>query len=218
MDPTVLLIDNTLREEGRISPRIRRLEEIFGSYPADVRTVHFDSLSDDELSGIDAIVLSGSSLNMSEAPTKERMKSVVDLVRTTEVPVLGICFGFHIVMHAYGCTVKRNESSNEFLPPNGRIIGIEVTRDEGIVKRGRYKVNVAHRDYIDPQDPALDGRFLVHSVSRDGDHDYLQYASHIERPVHAVQFHPEGYIDAPAEVRETGIEILHGFIWHTLHI
>jgi GMP synthase-like glutamine amidotransferase len=218
MDPTILLIDNTLREEGRISPRIRRLEEIFRSYPADVRTVHFASLSNKDIEGIDAVVLSGSSLNVSEDATKERMEHVFDLIRSTDLPVLGICFGFHQVMHAYGCTVRRNDVSSEFQLPNGRIIEIEVTRDEGIVKRGRYQVNVAHRDYVDPRDPALKESFIVHALSRDDDHDYLQYASHIERPVHAVQFHPEAYIDAPIEVRETGIEILHGFLWHTLHI
>ncbi len=218
MDPTILLIDDTSREGGKISPRIGRLEDIFRSYPADVRTVHFESLSDDDLSGIDAIVLSGSSLNISDDATKARMGHVIDLIRSTDLPVLGICFGFHLVMHAYGCTVRRNDASSEFQLPDGRIIEIEVTRDEGIVKRGRYQVNVAHRDYVDPLDPALKGIFIVHALSRDDDHHYLQYASHIERPVHAVQFHPEAYIDAPAEVRETGIEILHGFLWHTLHI
>jgi len=216
--PSLLLMDNTLREGGKTSNRIILLEDILESYPAKVNKVHFKDFNAMGLHDIDAIVLSGSSLNMSEGQTKAEMKHVVDLIRTTDLPVLGICFGFHQVMHAYGCTVRRNESSNEFQPLNGGIIEIEVTRDEGIVKRGRYQVNVAHRDYVDPFDPALKERFIVHAMSRDGDHDYLQYASHIERPVHAVQFHPEAYIDAPIEVRETGIEILHGFLWHTLHV
>ena len=122
--PKVLLIDNTFREGGKVSDRITLLEEIYRSYPAVVRTVHYKDIEPESAEGVNAIVLSGSSMNMSEDATKEMMRPIVDLVWNTSLPVLGICFGFHLVMHSFGCTVMRNELSGEFLPPDGKLIEI----------------------------------------------------------------------------------------------
>ncbi len=210
--PVVLLIDNTLREGGKISPRIRRLEGIMGSFPAKVRTVHFRDLTARSVDMADAVVLSGSSLNLSQEGTSETMGQVIDLVRGTDLPVLGICFGFQLVMHSFGCTVRRNEGSEEFELPNGRTIDLEVTGGGGIIGRGTHPVNVAHRDYVDPGDPALDGRFEVLAVSRDGNLSYLQYARHLSRPVHGVQFHPEAFEGAPVPISETGRKVLRSFL------
>ena len=109
--PDILLIDNTPRRGGEIHPRIRLLEEILRSYPAAVRTVHYRDVGPACVEGATAIVLSGSAHNMSEQATKEAMRPVVELVSNTGLPVLGICFGFHLLLHAYGCEVKRNEGN-----------------------------------------------------------------------------------------------------------
>lgn len=210
--PNILLIDNTPKVGGKVHPRTRRLEEILRAFPAGVTTFHYTEVGPASADGAAAIVLSGSAHNMSERPTQEAMRAVVDLVSRTNLPVLGICFGFHLVMHAYGCKVRRNPGSGEFCLPEGLIKDITVTRNGGIMAAGRHAVNVAHRDYVRPDDPALAGRFVIHAVSRDGELDYLQYASHVERPVHAVQFHPECWSEAPEAARHAGVAVLHGFL------
>ncbi|HOD82612.1 MAG: GMP synthase (glutamine-hydrolyzing) [Planctomycetes bacterium ADurb.Bin126] len=210
--PDILLIDNTPRRGGKVHPRIRLMEEILIACPAVVRTIHYRDVGPASADGAAAIVLSGSAHNMSEPPTREAMRSVVELVRDTRLPVLGICFGFHLLLHAYGCEIRRNPQSGEFRYPDGLVKDIHVTRGGGIMAAGRHPVNVAHRDYVRPDDPALAGRFVVHAVSRDGEIEYLQYASHVERPIHAVQFHPEAFAQAPDEVKRTGVAVLHGFV------
>ncbi len=208
----ILLIDNTPRRGGKIHPRTRLLGEILRSYPAAVRTIHHRDVGPASAEGAAGIVLSGSAHNMSEDATKEAMRSVVELVRDTKLPVLGICFGFHLLLHAYGCEIRRNPRSGEFRLPDGLVKDIHVARGGGIMAAGRHPVNVAHRDYVRPDDPALAGRFVVHAVSRDGEIEYLQYASHVERPIHAVQFHPEAFAQAPDEVKRAGVAVLHGFV------
>jgi GMP synthase-like glutamine amidotransferase len=212
---SILIVGNKISEGPRIGARTLIIEKIFRSYPAQTTAIDYDDLQEIP-EGIDAIVLAGSKMNLSEDPIKKRIAHITGLIRDTDLPVLGICFGFHLVMHSYGCTVKRNEASGENEEPNGKIIQLEIADDLGIVKKGIYPVNVAHRDYVDPADPALK-EFRVHAISWDGDLRYLQYASHMEKQVHAFQFHPECYDGAPRNAKETGIEFLHGFLYDTLH-
>jgi len=213
--PNVLLIDNTLRKGGSKTPRVLRLEKILRSFPSKVRTIHFPELSvktfKDEMT--DRIVLSGSDLNISKPLEREKVAAEIDIIRDTELPVLGICFGFHVILHSFGCTVKRNESSGEFHIPDGRNIIIHVRDDDGgIIGNGPHHVNVCHRDFVSPEDPILHREFTVHSESRDGDLTYVQYAKHRSRPIHAVQFHPEAYDSSPERVRTTGERIIHDFL------
>lgn len=212
---SILIVGNKVSEGPMIGARIDLVEDIIGSYPAESVTIGYDDLKGIP-EGIDAVILTGSRMNVSDGSTKKRIDHVVGLIRNTDLPVLGICFGFHLIMHAFGCDVRRNEASGESKEPDGTFIDLEITDDLGVVGKGHHPVNADHKDYVEPTDPALEGVFQVHGTSVDGILSYLQYASHMYRPIHAFQFHPECFEGAPMNAKETGIEFLHGFLYHTL--
>ncbi len=210
--PTVLLIDNTVND-GSKNRRIARLEEMMTAIPSNVETVRYEDMRKVIMKedGVDCLVLSGSGMNISDPGDRKKVRSVVELVQRTDLPVLGICFGFHLVLHSYGCKVMRNHASNE--APPGKDIMISVHDDEeGLLGDGDHPVNVSHRDYVSPDDPVLLKEFHVRSMSRDGEFAYVQYTRHRTRPVHAVQFHPEAHDNAPESVLAFGTKVMNGFI------
>jgi len=210
--PTVLLIDNTVND-GSKNRRIARLEDMMTAIPSNVETVRYEDIRKviRKEDGFDCLVLSGSGMNISDPNDRDEVRSVMELVQLTDLPILGICFGFHLVLHSYGCKVMRNHASNE--APPGKDIMISVHDDEeGLLGDGDHTVNVSHRDYVSPDDPVLLKEFHVRSVSRDGEFAYVQYARHRTWPIYAFQFHPEAYEGAPEEVITTGERAVHNFI------
>lgn len=212
--PTVLLIDNTVND-GNKNRRIASLERIISPYSSNITTLRYEDLRKvmKKEDGFDCLVLSGSSMNISDPNDREKVRSGIELVQGTDLPVLGICFGFHIALYAYGCKVMRNPKSTEFLLPNGKDITIHVHGDdEGMMGEGDHLVNVSHRDYVPPEDPVLLKEFHVRSVSKDGEFTYVQYAKHRTKPVFALQFHPEAYDGAPESIVSTGMSTIHAFL------
>ncbi len=211
--PIVLLIDNTVKEEGNKNHRIKRLEDLIRSYPLSVSTVRYENLTEKDLKrgGVIAWVLSGSRMNISDPSDREKVSREIELVRRAHLPVLGICFGFHLVLHSFGCKVMRNLSSSEAPPGKDIIINVHDDKD-GLLGNGDHPVNVSHRDYVPPDDPVLSRDFHIHSISRDGPFIYAQYVKHKIKPIYALQFHPEAYDGAPEGVVSTGMRTIHAFL------
>ena len=140
------------------------------------------------------IILSGgpNSVYDEGAPTAD--PGIVDL----GIPVLGICYGMHLLAHLSGGDV-RPHGEREY----GRA-EIEVLADEGLFAGfppgTRTPVWMSHGDRVNLA-PA-DWRVLA----RSGNTPVAAFA-HVGRPVYGVQFHPE--------VAHTprGAEILHNFLF-----
>jgi len=140
------------------------------------------------------IILSGgpNSVYDEGAPTAD--PGIVDL----GIPVLGICYGMHLLAHLSGGDV-RPHGEREY----GRA-EIEVLADDGLFAGfppgTRTPVWMSHGDRVDLA-PA-DWRVLA----RSGNTPVAAFA-HVGRPVYGVQFHPE--------VAHTprGAEILHNFLF-----
>ena len=140
------------------------------------------------------IILSGgpNSVYDEGAPTAD--PGIVDL----GIPVLGICYGMHLLAHLSGGAV-RPHGEREY----GRA-EIEVLADDGLFAGfppgTRTPVWMSHGDRVDLA-PA-DWRVLA----RSGNTPVAAFA-HVGRPVYGVQFHPE--------VAHTprGAEILHNFLF-----
>jgi GMP synthase (glutamine-hydrolysing) len=144
------------------------------------------------------IILSGgpNSVYDEGAPTAD--PGIVDL----GIPVLGICYGMHLLAHLSGGAV-RPHGEREY----GRA-EIEVLADEGLFAGfpagTRTPVWMSHGDRVDLA-PA-DWRVLA----RSGNTPVAAFAR-VGRPVYGVQFHPE--------VAHTprGAEILHNFLFRLCH-
>jgi len=207
------LINNSL--QGSPLKRLARIQDILRSFPADVEVFQFSALPMERMMAgneFDCLVLAGSELNVSQGAA-EQMAHEVRLIREARSPILAICYGHQLVLHAFGAKVLRNEGSGEFNAPVGKDIRITVDIDpEGLIGSKRPQVNVSHKDYVPPEDPVFSGAFELRAVSRDGKRCYSQYAKHRQRPIYTVQFHPECYEGAGQEARETGGRVLLNFL------
>jgi len=211
--PRAALINNY--PEGKGSERLRRLKASIESFPATVQTFRYNDIPMDKVRGgeFDCLILSGSNLNVSNLTDRKKMDSEINQLKEIEIPVLAICFGLHLAVHAYGGRIERNDNSGEFCTPYGKEIVIEIQYDpERLICCPKVHVNVNHKDYVPPDDPQLLKSFQVRSVSTDKDKRYLQYAKHKEKAIFCVQYHPESFDSATPIVRETGSRIIHNFL------
>lgn len=206
------LVNNS--QQGAPLKRLARIQAILGSFPADVETFPFSALPMERLLGneFDCLLLAGSELNVSQGAAG-MMGDEVRLIKETKLPLLAICYGHQLVLHAFGAKVLRNEGSGEFNSPEGKDIRITVEIDpEGLIGSKRPQVNVSHKDYVPPEDPVLTTTFELRGISKDGKRTYSQYAKHRQRPIFTLQFHPECSDGACQEARETGERILFNFL------
>lgn len=128
----------------------------------------------------DAVILSGSSLNLSQPQTFNNIhKSVAALLRMSDVPILGICFGMQMISTAYGGHVKRlshviNEQKSIHVENGSVLLNGESCN---------MNVTLSHQDFVEniPSD------FTSYS-KLDNTHQIIES---IKFQRFGVQFHPE---------------------------
>jgi GMP synthase (glutamine-hydrolysing) len=170
-------------EHGRFSAWFRRL---LAEHPVEATEV--DAVGDPlpHPSGFAGLVLTGSPASVTEP--EPWMDAAAELVRESVragTPVLGVCFGHQIVAAAFGGTVMVN--------PRGWEVGtraVELTEEgrrdplfAGL--RPRLRVNLSHRDVVDPDTLPRDFRVLA----RNGKSAAQAFAA--GDAVRCIQFHPE---------------------------
>ena len=183
----ILLIDNTKADsahftrllEKRLSNLIGKTNVITCSTIQEVVT----SINDDANS-IDAAILSGSTLNLSQPNRIEHMrKSLSALLRLPNVPVLGICFGMQLIAMTYGGLVRRLNSGY------AREAAIHVSADS-VLFHGTPRqtfVTLSHQDYVE-QAPVDFNVFSVYEGC-------VQVIESLRLLRFGVQFHPEKVAD-----------------------
>jgi GMP synthase-like glutamine amidotransferase len=128
----------------------------------------------------DLVILTGSSALLSKSETRELFQPEMTLVRESNFPILGICYGHQIIGSAFGAPM----------------------RDLGQMLRGYEKVSVVQKH------PLFDGlpsdlvvaeshRQELTKVPDDFQHlarstnSKVEAIVHRSRPIYGVQFHPE---------------------------
>lgn len=127
----------------------------------------------------DAIVITGSRRNVSM--WEGWMADVVELIRSSTVPLYGICFGHQIIAHAFGGRVVRADEDSHFVAEvndkAGKSVFASFAHQEHVVDAGELEV--------------------VASAS----HCIIAACRHPTRPIFTVQYHPE----AVAEVLDLSL-------------
>ena len=198
--------------------RINRIEEALSSsnnYQVRVFHFSFNKINEEKIENLDGLILSGSASDVSKfrwnKDFSQKFKSEVTLIQKTSLPILGICFGLHLIAYAFQLRVKRNENSNE---RNEEInIRLKTPELDTLIPYKEICVEVNHRDYVSPNDEHIPEHFFVKAISRDDYYQYVQYMKNKHKTLYCVQFHPETrekYDDG--ETNQIGRDILSNFI------
>lgn len=221
----ILLIDNYSR--GFPTDRITRIEAIINNSIADIEleTIHFTHFRPEILEGFIGVILSGSELNVSsfyyDQKLRKRFISELEIIQQAkQIPILALCFGFHLVAYAFGAQISRMR----LLGIGGRIDFILLNETDDLITQKNIPVNLHHLDFVSPNDCKIQKNFDIISTSRKMGYKMVQYMKHHEKPIFALQFHPEthnpyyfhpGLFDEriAEKTRMTGEKIIENFIW-----
>ena len=220
-----LLIDNY--SQSSQTDRIERIKTIIKDckVKSESKVIHFTQLKPEAVHGCVGIILSGSELNVSEFYHNEKLKgkfeTQLDLIKKNcQIPILAICFGFHLVAYAYGARVSRMRIPGL----GGRIIFILSKKTDEIITQKNFPVNAHHLDFVSSNDSTIQKNFEVLCASKAFGYNIIQYMKHIDKPIYALQFHPETHYPQnfpPSstderitnKTRMLGEEIIENFIW-----
>jgi anthranilate synthase component 2 len=156
------------------------LVHYLGGLGADVVVHRNDQIAADEVIAAepDAIVLSPGPCTPKEAGI------CLELIRkaSASIPVMGVCLGHQAIGQAFGGNVVRAPA-----PVHGKVH--EIRHQGGDVFRGinaPFKATRYHSLVVDRQ--TIPAELRVTAETSDG---LVMGLSHVTRPVHGVQFHPE---------------------------
>lgn len=182
----VLLVDNSKPECAIFTPK---LEERLRHHAIVTRASTRDAVEENLVHTWDAIVLSGSSLNMSQTlSTSAIAKDLMVLLRCNDVPILGVCFGMQLMAVAYGGEVRRLD--------RGRQGEFHVQANGPIASGGRITPFFHHQDEVAVAPPG----FVVDATDEATGMIVGMHSAALRR--YGVQYHPECSSGESARVLE----------------
>ena len=157
------------------------LEKLRTLIPGDESIVCFDSFSIDQAHDADTIILSGSSIGPLVSNT-DKFQKEIEFIQSTDKPIIGICFGYELIVHAFGGKLK------EFERKEVGAVEIKVLKDEELFcNQQRFSSFENHRWGTD----VLPDNFEVLAESDHGP----EVVRHLSRPIYGLQFHPENKVE-----------------------
>lgn len=177
---SILIIDNYKNGNPKKIAQIRRALAQAGK--TDVNTLSYSVLSGEQVpNDTEAIILSGSEAHLSDSTECAGYEAEMHLVRNTQLPVLGICFGHQLVGRAFGSNLKKGQ-------PIRRFEMVEIVEPDTILSSLKAKKNLQlmenHEDYLE----ALPDGFVLLARS---DSCSVEAMKHEVRPIYGVQAHIE---------------------------
>jgi len=154
---------------------------------------------------VDAVIISGSAARIVSPSDRRLFEGVVNLIRTCDLPTLGICFGHQLLCWAFGARVGSLTQ-----PVLDRFESVRVVDVDGIFSGFRENLMVPlsenHYDYVLKENLCEAGFLLLaDSVSCE-----VEAVRHKSKPLYGVQFHPER-IKVKGETHSEGHKVIKNF-------
>lgn len=210
----VLVVDNHHEQDTRTRDRrLRGFVEAIESYNARFapagrfvswEVIPFDMLGSTSIHH-DGVILSGSGISMDAIKACPRLQAAfqaeIDLIRSGQVPVLGVCFGHQLIGHAFGFPIGTCNV------PEGAIMPVAFSDGFDLVAPGVITVENHHQREI-VREPAglFDATFTIHASTGVCQ---VQAIKHKFLPLYGVQFHPESL---NSRAMPGGRSLIHGFL------
>jgi len=177
--------------------RITRLKYLIRLNFPNIRTkcIHYTELEGGNFRDSIGIILSGSSLNVSDFSHNEelrkRFKKEINLIRNGyNKPILAICFGHQLAAYAFNGEVKRMA----IRPVSNNVVKLDIKEPDYVIPYNNVLVNLNHSDYVPSENENLRRHFKIIATHPVETYDTIQYMFHKRKPIYSVQFHPENHI------------------------
>jgi GMP synthase (glutamine-hydrolysing) len=150
--------------------------------------IHFSDVSDGyRVEGkIDAVVVSGSRARIVDRSDRHLFGGVINLIKTCNLPILGICFGHQLLCWTLGAKVGSLAQPVFDRFEEVRVVGFDELFVE-FRENQMLQLSENHYDYVLKEDLSEAGFLLIaDSVSCE-----VEAVKHKSKPFYGVQFHPE---------------------------
>lgn len=158
---------------------LKKLEKLLSGH--ELTVVDYRSANIGNVKAYDMIILSGGHSTYIARQDSERLLSnELEIVNNVELPIIGICYGFELIAHNFGC---------KLVDLGDQIKGITQVHvsDQTILKTTQtFKVFENHRFVVNQLTDELIG--LAQS-----DYGY-EIIKHVSKPIFGLQFHPEQFV------------------------
>lgn len=180
----ILIIDNTNNlKKAYMTPKLlsylnsRKIKYIVASEREQVNKIIYNFK--DKIFGC---ILTGGPLRLSKEITIDLIsKNIAALLELKNIPVLGICFGYQIMVASYGGKINSMDHED-----NG-IFNITIKQKSKLVENMNNNFNVfqSHKDMV----IELPSTFTIIGIDNN---NHIQIIENLEEKRWGVQFHPEG--------------------------
>ena len=171
------------------------LVHYIGEFEQDIKVIR-----NDEMSVTEIMDNNPSKIVISPGPCTPKEAGIsVELIKSSEVPILGVCLGHQAIGAAFGGNIIKApevfHGKTSSIDHDGSILFSEIEKSYDVV---RY-----HSLIIDMK--TLPSELNVTATLSD-DNEIIMAVEHIDRPIYGVQFHPES-IDT-----NNGTKLIENFI------
>lgn len=175
-----ILVINNYKEPEKAKQALRNIALCTGEQPEMIEYTITD-LKDAVLQrDPDIVILTGSNFMLSKPDTRMVFRPEMDLVKETDLPFLGICFGHQLIGATYGSqVVDLGHNIREF--KEVKLLGKD-SLFEGLA--GSIRVSESHRQALSHVPDGF--RHLAESTT-----SQVEAMCHQNLPIYGVQFHPE---------------------------
>ncbi len=201
---TVMIVNNDLRHGWKAQQSQEQLARaVENNSNEESMTINFGEVFrfTTKLDDFSSIVLSGSVASLRVGEDEPRISRLfrdeIELVKRSDVPILGICYGHQLIGHSFGSRIHKLEGLIEGFQ-NVKILEVDPLFSNW--RKGEViTVREEHVDHLSE----LPKNFVALAASQ---FCGVEAMKHVSKPIYGVQFHPETCFD-----QDTGQEYPDGW-------